>query len=154
MDSGRNRIYRISRCSHFEHFGYRSSDFLVGAINMPLSATVDFVISRQVFKVHICLEDLINVYWMYALTSCALYHLIFIAWERYQGIRNCYEHKVKMTRSRLKKLAITAWFLATLTPIPSIALKAPGIYYDIICYIAEFFALFVSNRLFLHHGVS
>lgn len=125
------------------------ADFLVGAINIPLSATVDFVISRQVFKDHICLVDLINVYSMYALTSCALYHLIFIAWERYQAIRNCYEHKVKMTRSRLKKLAITAWFLATLTPIPSIALKAPGIYYDIICYIAEFFVLFLIAYFYI-----
>lgn len=125
------------------------ADFLVGAINMPLSATFDFVISRQVFKDHICLVDLINVYSMYALTSCALYHLIFIAWERYQAIRNCYQHKVKMTRSRLKKLAITAWFLATLTPIPSIALKAPGIYYDIICYIAEFFVLFLIAYFYI-----
>ena len=84
------------------------ADILVGAINMSLSATVDFVISRQVFKDHICLVDLINVYSMYALAACTLYHLILIAWHRYQAIRNCYEHKVKMTSSRLKKLAITA----------------------------------------------
>ena len=58
------------------------ADVLVGAINMPLSATVDFVISRQVFKDHICLVDLINVYLMYALAACTLYHLILIAWER------------------------------------------------------------------------
>ena len=106
------------------------ADILVGAINMPLSATVDFVISRQVFDDRICLVDLLNVYFMHALTTCTLYHLILIAWERNQAIRNCYEYKVKMTRSRLQKLAITAWFLAALTPIPSIALKSPGIYYD------------------------
>ena len=114
------------------------ADVLVGAINMPFSATVDFVISRQVFNDHICLVDLINVYLMYAFAACNLYHLILIAWERNQAIRNCYEYKVKMTRSRLQKLAITAWFLAALTPIPSIALKSPGIYYDIICDIVGF----------------
>ena len=125
------------------------ADVLVGAINMPLSATVDFVISRQVFKDHICLVDLINVYLMYALAACTLYHLILIAWERYQAIRNCYEHKVKMTSSRLKKLAITAWFLAALAPIPSIALKAPGIYYDIICYIVEFLMLILIAYFYI-----
>ena len=125
------------------------ADVLVGAINMPLSATVDFVISRQVFKDHICLVDLINVYLMYALAACTLYHLILIAWERYQAIRNCYEHKVKMTSSRLKKLAMTAWFLAALAPIPSIALKAPGIYYDIICYIVEFLMLILIAYFYI-----
>ena len=55
------------------------ADILVGVVNMPLSATVDFVISRQVFKDHICLVDLINVYLMYALAACTLYHLILIA---------------------------------------------------------------------------
>ena len=108
------------------------ADVLVGAINMPLSATVDFVISRQVFDDRICLVDLLNVYFMHALTTCTLYHLILIAWERNQAVRNCYEHKVKMTRSRLKKLAITAWFLAALTPIPGIVVTAQGINYDFI----------------------
>ena len=118
------------------------ADILVGAINMPLSATVDFVISRQVFDDRICLVDLLNVYFMHALTTCTLYHLILIAWERNQAIRNCYEHKVKMTRSRLKKLAITAWFLAALTPIPGIVVTAQGINYDfIIEAISAFFLL-------------
>ena len=125
------------------------ADILVGAINMPLSATVDFVISRQVFDDRICLVDLLNVYFMHALTACTLYHLILIAWERNQAIRNCYEHKVKMTRSRLKKLAMTAWFLAALAPIPSIALKAPGIYYDIICYIVEFLMLILIAYFYI-----
>ena len=125
------------------------ADVLVGAINMPFSATVDFVISRQVFNDHICLVDLINVYLMYALAACNLYHLILIAWERNQAVRNCYEYKVKMTRSRLKKLAITAWFLAALTPIPSIALKSPGIYYDIICDIVGFLMLILIAYFYI-----
>ena len=73
-----------------------AADILVGAINMPLSATVDFVISRQVFNDYICTVHLVNVYLMYALTACTLYHLTFIAWERYQAIRNCYENKANL----------------------------------------------------------
>ena len=126
------------------------ADILVGAINMPLSATVDFVISRQVFDDRICLVDLLNVYFMHALTTCTLYHLILIAWERNQAIRNCYEHKVKMTRSRLKKLAITAWFLAALTPIPGIVVTAQGINYDFIIEAISAFFLLILICLILY----
>ena len=126
------------------------ADILVGAINMPLSATVDFVISRQVFDDRICLVDLLNVYFMHALTTCTLYHLILIAWERNQAIRNCYEHKVKMTRSRLKKLAITAWFLAALTPIPGIVVTAQGISYDFIIEAISAFFLLILICLILY----
>ena len=118
------------------------ADILVGAINMPLSAIVDFVISRQVFDDHICSVDLVNVYLMHALTTCTLYHLILIAWDRYQAIQNCYDYKAKMTRRNLKQLAITAWFLAALTPIPGIVVTAQGINYDfIIEAISAFFLL-------------
>ena len=126
------------------------ADILVGAINMPLSATVDFVISRQVFDDRICLVDLLNVYFMHALTTCTLYHLILIAWERNQAIRNCYEHKVKMTRSRLKKLAIAAWFLAALTPIPGIVVTAQGINYDFIIEAISAFFLLILICLILY----
>ena len=126
------------------------ADILVGAINMPLSATVDFVISRQVFDDRICLVDLLNVYLMHALTTCTLYHLILIAWERNQAIRNCYEHKVKMTRSRLKKLAITAWFLAALTPIPGIVVTVQGINYDFIIEAISAFFLLILICLILY----
>ena len=109
---------------------------------MPLSAIVDFVISRQVFDDRICSVDLVNVYLMHALTTCTLYHLILIAWDRYQAIRNCYDYKAKMTRRHLKQLAITAWFLAALTPIPGIVVTTLGINYDfIIEAISAFFLL-------------
>ena len=126
------------------------ADVLVGAINMPLSATVDFVISRQVFNDHICTVDLVNVYLMYTLTACTLYHLTFIAWERYQAIRNCYENKAKLTRSHPKKLAITAWFLAAFTQVPGILLTALGIEHDfIVVAIAAFFALILIAYFYI-----
>ena len=118
------------------------ADILVSAINMPLSAIVDFVISRQVFDDRICSVDLVNVYLMHALTTCTLYHLILIAWDRYQAIRNCYDYKAKMTRRHLKQLAITTWLLAALTPIPGIVVTTYGINYDfIIEAISAFFLL-------------
>ena len=128
-----------------------SADILVGAINMPLSAIVDFVISRQVFiNDHICSVDLVNVYFMYTLTACTLYHLTFIAWERYQAIRNCYENKAKLTRSHPKKLAITAWFLAAFTQVPAILLTALGIEHDfIVVAIAAFFALILIAYFYI-----
>ena len=127
-----------------------AADILVGAINMPLSATVDFVISRQVFNDHICPVDLVNVYLMYTLTACTLYHLTFIAWERYQAIQNCYQNKAKLTRSHPKKLAITAWFLAAFTQVPGILLTALGIEHDFIAVaIAAFFALILIAYFYI-----
>ncbi|CAH3113381.1 unnamed protein product, partial [Porites lobata] len=126
------------------------ADILVGAINMPLSALVEFVISRQVFNNAICQVDLVNVYLMFAFTGCSLYHLTLIAWERYQAIGKCFEYKAKMTKRRLKKLAITAWFLAAVTHIPGIVLTALGINHDfIIDAIAAFFALILIAYFYI-----
>ena len=126
------------------------ADILVGAINMPLSALVEFVISRQVFNNAICQVDLVNVYLMFAFTGCSLYHLTLIAWERYQAIGKCFEYKAKMTKRRLKKLAITAWFLAAVTHIPGIVLTALEINHDfIIEAVAAFFALILVPYFYI-----
>ena len=126
------------------------ADILVGAVNMPLSALVEFVISRQVFNNAICQVDVVNVYLMFAFTGCSLYHLTLIAWERYQAIGKCFEYKAKMTKRRLKKLAITAWFLAALTSIPGIVLTALGInHYFIKEAMAAFFALILIPYFYI-----
>ena len=114
------------------------ADILVGAINMPLSALVEFVISRQVFNNAICQVDLVNVYLMFAFTGCS------------QAIGKCFEYKAKMTKRRLKKLAITVWFLTALTSIPGIVLTALGINHDfIIDAIAAFFALILIAYFYI-----
>ena len=114
------------------------ADILVGAINMPLSALVEFVISRQVFNNAICQVDLVNVYLMFAFTGCS------------QAIGKCFEYKAKMTKRRLKKLAITVWFLTALTSIPGIVLTALGINHDfIIDAIAAFFALILIPYFYI-----
>ena len=126
------------------------ADILVGAINMPLSALVEFVISRQVFNNAICQVDMVNVHLMFAFTGCSLCHLTLIAWERYQAIGKCFEYKAKMTKRRLKKLAITVWFLTALTSIPGIVLTALGINHDfIIDAIAAFFALILIPYFYI-----
>ena len=126
------------------------ADILVGAINMPLSALVEFVISRQVFNNAICQVDMVNVHLMFAFTGCSLCHLTLIAWERYQAIEKCFEYKAKMTKRRLKKLAKTAWFLTALTSIPGIVLTALEINHDfIIEAIAAFFALILIPYFYI-----
>ena len=126
------------------------ADILVGAINMPLSALVEFVISRQVFNNAICQVDMVNVHLMFAFTGCSLCHLTLIAWERYQAIGKCFEYKAKMTKRRLKKLAITVWFLTALTSIPGIVLTALGINHDFsIDAIAAFFALILIPYFYI-----
>ena len=54
-------------------------DLLVGAVSMPLSATVDVLILRQMPLEHICDLDLANNSVIYFLSVLSLYHLTVIA---------------------------------------------------------------------------
>ena len=46
---------------------------------------------------------------MFGLSFCSLIHLTMIAWERYIAIRKWSDYKSKVTKTRLKKMAILAW---------------------------------------------
>ena len=101
------------------------TDLLVGAVNMPLSATVDVLIALQ--KVHgVCMLDSVNVHLMFLIFASSTYHLTLIAWERYVAIQKWMNYRTIVTRSRVKKLAIGAWFAALLTTLPGILLEAIG----------------------------
>ena len=92
---------------------------LMGAISMPLSATVDVIILCQVLFEHICfLANVPDLYTMYFLNFASLYHLTAIAWERYAVIVKWIDYKVIVTRTRLKKLAAIAWFGSVFTVVP------------------------------------
>ena len=92
---------------------------------MPLSATVDVLIALQ--KVHdVCMIDSVNVHLMFLIFASSLYHLTLIAWERYVAIQKWMNYRTIVTRSRVKKLAMGAWFAALLTSLPIILLKAIG----------------------------
>ena len=57
-----------------------------GALNIPLSATVDALILQQLWIHNVCLLDFVNLYAMHCVFFSNLYHLIAIAWERYIAI--------------------------------------------------------------------
>ena len=94
------------------------ADLLVGAVSMPLSAAVDLLIARRVFVEDVCILDSVYLTATLAIYITTLYHLTFIAWERYVAIQKWKDYKAILTRSRVKKLAIGAWFASLLTMLP------------------------------------
>ena len=71
------------------------ADLLVGAISMPLSATVDILILHNTSLKHICtLDSVTNKPLPIFLCSCPLYHLNWIAWDRYVAIHKFIDYKV------------------------------------------------------------
>ena len=50
-----------------------------------------------------------------------------MAWERYVAIRKTIHYRIIVTRTRLKKLAITAWVLGTFTSFPPIIMLVTGV---------------------------
>ena len=101
------------------------SDLLVGAVCMPLTAIVDSFIARdQTLPENVCVLEYAAVFFMYILCWVSVLHLTLIAWERYVAIQKCMEYKIIVTKSRLNKLAIIAWVLASLTLLPELGLIA------------------------------
>ena len=94
------------------------ADLLVGAVSMPLSAAVDFLIANRAFVENVCILDPVYFYSMLAIYITTLYHLTLIAWERYVAVQKWKDYKAILTRSRVKKLAIGAWFASLLTMLP------------------------------------
>ena len=89
------------------------ADLLAGAISMPLSTTVDILILHQFSLQKICTLDAVLSKPMFFFVSfSSIYHLTATAWERYVAIEKFIDYKVMVTKSRLQKLSITAWFLA------------------------------------------
>ena len=135
------------------------ANFLVGAVSMPLSATVDMLILRQVSFQHICtLDSVINKPMFVFLCVSSLYHLTAVAGERYVAIQKSIHYKIIVTKWLLRKLSITAWLLTVFTPVATfttavvdvdrevvqIKLTVEGVM-GLICLIAI--------CLLLHHGV-
>ena len=97
------------------------TDLLVGSICVPLSAVVGLLVPYQILTDHyICKLDFVAISVTITLAICSIFHLTMIAWERNVAIRKWIDYKVIVTRSCLKKLAITAWVLAivTVSPLP------------------------------------
>ena len=104
-------------------FSLAFADLLVGAVNLPLSAAIGLLVPHQVWLDHVCLLDIFNVYSMYCLSMCSLYHLTAIAWDRYMAVTKWREYKTIVSKTLVKRLAITAWFLATFLTVPALIMK-------------------------------
>ena len=88
------------------------ADLLTGGIGIPLAAIVAlFLPYRLVAVQHFCLMDLVTSILTFSLAICSLIHLTMIAWERYISILKWTDYKTIVTRSRLRKMAISAWFI-------------------------------------------
>ena len=86
------------------------SDLLIGGIGVPLSAIVALLLPYRIVAVQLfCLMDLVPSMLMFGLSFCSLIHLTMIAWERYIAIRKWSDYKSKVTKTRLKKMAVLAW---------------------------------------------
>ena len=108
------------------------ADLLVGALAMPLCAINDFLIVGQISVGHVCTLLVVNRDLMACLLLSSLYHLAMVAWERYVAIRKWKDYKVIVTRSCLKKLALTAWLLAILSTVPVPIIQAIGVEFDVV----------------------
>ena len=112
------------------------ADLLVGATIMPLNATIDVLILRQVSFQHICfLITVLCVYSIYCISFTSLYHLTAIAWERYVAIVKWMDYKVIVTRKRVQKLAIIAWLGSVFTIVPPLFMQVAGMDAAIVEYV-------------------
>ena len=78
------------------------TDLLVGAIVMPVYASIDFFTVSQVSLRTSCTLFAVNMFFL--LFTSTLHHLTVIAWERYVAVQKCMDYKVIITNGRLKKI--------------------------------------------------
>ena len=103
------------------------ADLLVGAISMPQIVAIDILIIRHIIYSGFCKLHLATQFSMFTFIWSSLYHLTFIAWERYVAIRKWIDYKVIVTRGRMKNLAIMAWWLAGFTSFPPLVQLVVGV---------------------------
>ena len=103
------------------------TDLLVGAISMPLNIAANILIIHQLFYSGFCTLRVATEFTMFTLILSSLYHLTFIAWERFVAIRKQIVYKVIVTRGRMKKIVIVAWLMAAFTSFPPLVMVAVGV---------------------------
>ena len=103
------------------------ADLLVGAISMPLNIAANILINHRLLYSGFCTLRIATEFSMFTFILSSLYHLTFIAWERYVAIRKWIDYKVAVTRDRMKKLVIMAWMLAVFTSFPPLLMLVVGV---------------------------
>lgn len=99
------------------------ADLLTGGIGIPLSAIAIvalFLPYRIVAVQHFCLMDLVTSMLTFSLAICSLIHLTMIPWDRYKAIRKWIDYKTIVKRSRLRKMAISAWVIVVVAVYSSL----------------------------------
>ena len=91
------------------------ADLLVGAVSMPLTTALDILLLRKNLSLTICKIAGANQVVLYSALSSSLYHLTFIAWDRYVAIKRWRSYKIVVTKTRLKICAVIAWLFAVTT---------------------------------------
>ena len=95
------------------------SDLLVGAIVMPIYATIDFFIVSKVSLRYTCMFYAATRFFGPLLSTATLHHLTIMAWERYVAIQKCMDYKLIITDGRLKKIVVGTWLSALLPAFAS-----------------------------------
>ena len=104
------------------------TDLITGAVTMPMSAIVDVLMLTRVSVKHVCTFDsLVNKLLLFTMSISSLYHLTAIAWERYMAIKCWKDYRNKVTKLLLQKLGATAWLLAILKQVPTVAMIIAGV---------------------------
>lgn len=85
-------------------------DFLVGAVSMPLTITLDAQMVRGTASKNIvCIKHKISGLIFYIAFNVSFYHLVLIAWERYVAIVKWMEYKVILTKERVQRNSRIIW---------------------------------------------
>ena len=103
------RKKELQKPSHIIMSSLAITDLLVGATVMPISATIDFIVFRQVSFESTCMLYAVNLFLFSLLYGATMHHLTIIAWERYVAIQKWKDYKRIITKGRLKKIAIGTW---------------------------------------------
>ena len=93
------------------------ADLLVGAVSMPLTTALDILLLHKKLSLTICKIAGANQIVLYSAVTSSLYHLTFIAWDRYVAIKKWRSYKTIVTKIRLKICAVVAWVLTAITAI-------------------------------------
>ena len=103
------RKKELQKPSHIIMSSLAITDLLVGVTVMPISATIDFIVFRQVSFESTCMLYAVNLFLFSLLYGATMHHLTMIAWERYVAIQKWKDYKRIITKGRLKKIAIGTW---------------------------------------------
>ena len=117
------------------------ADFLVGAVSMPLSISLDVLLLRQDVSHTICEIAFANQRVLYGAVCSSLYHMTVIAWERYVAIKKWNNYKAIVRRSRIKKCTKITWLLAVMTTTPGRILKVAGVNHKYVEIVNTIFSL-------------